>query len=379
MEASVVTPPSVPAAGSARAVKDHPPPSPTALRRRETGRPEVAPPRGRPRRAKEPPHAGPRQAAQRGNGSGPPHRPRAPHAPGGPSPLALAAHARGQRVSTYPVAENGQLGPKQPRPGQRGTVHSPLPPSLKRVTVGGLRNRAHRRDSRAPRDNWSTLVDEGENKRRGPPSATSGTGGGGSGRGTRQAETPRRRTPGTAIGTSPGQRPPKRERGKAGPSTPLRPARRSPAAKTHRREGEEAKRSGRKRGQKSRRPTQTGQKRSSPCPRRNRSDHHPRRPRPGASRERRRPTRTLKPAGPISRQRATAAQPSATETVPPAPPSSWNSVSATAAEYHALATSDEEPLPSKRPPGGARQPSTKSGGRDAEPRSVSAGSAPQGS
>ena len=98
-----------------------------------------------------------------------------------------------------------------------------------------------------------------------------------------------RRTPGAAVRTSPGQRPPRRERGKAGPAHPSGPPGAAPRPKPT---GErERKREKKKTEVAAADPDRA--KRSSPCPRRNRSDRHPRRPRPGAGRERRQPTHTL--------------------------------------------------------------------------------------
>lgn len=75
METSVVTPPPVPAARSARAVKDHPPPPPPPSgARRPAGR-RWHHREGAPGAPKEPSHAGPRQAAQEGTGPGHPISP----------------------------------------------------------------------------------------------------------------------------------------------------------------------------------------------------------------------------------------------------------------------------------------------------------------
>lgn len=182
MEASVVTPPSVPAARSARAVKDHPPPPPPPSGAAKTGRPEVAPPRGRSRCAKEPSHAGPGKQLKRERVRATPsaqspartQRPKLPPS-GGTRQRTTCQHlpdGRKRPTRANPIA-TGATGnsslttaafPEQSH-GQRTAKSSPSP------------------RSRAPRDNWSTLVNEGENKETGTTIPSEQNRGGG--RGTR--------------------------------------------------------------------------------------------------------------------------------------------------------------------------------------------------
>lgn len=176
MEASVVTPPSVPAAGSARAVKDHPPPPP-------------------------PPSGARRPAGRRWH-----HREGAPGTPKSRRTQARGRRLKRERVRATPSAQSPARTrrPKLPPSGatRQRTPCQHLPDGRKRptrakttatgatgnssLTTAAFPEESHGRRtaksspsprSRAPRDNWSTLVDEGVNKRRGPPSPTSRIGG----------------------------------------------------------------------------------------------------------------------------------------------------------------------------------------------------------
>ncbi|XP_046304727.1 collagen alpha-1(I) chain [Marmota monax] len=130
METSVVTPPPVPAARSARAVKDHPPPPPPPSgARRPAGRRwhhrEGAPGAPKSRRTQA------QASSSRGNGSGPPHQPRARHAPGGPSSLPPSGGTR-QRTTCQHLPD-GRKRPTRAKNnrdrgnGEQFTQHCRLP------------------------------------------------------------------------------------------------------------------------------------------------------------------------------------------------------------------------------------------------------------